>query len=368
MLTIFGRVTAMNRTLLKLRKIFLGTPAVALSTGLVILLLIALLEYALPNTVEVDLLYFVPIFIMTWYRSRVMGTLASLGGTAVWLTDERVFSANFAAHPQPYLWNAAIRLGTFLLFVLLLSKIKALLAREKRASALKSQLIRTVSHEFNNALISSYASLFLLKETEPEPASGDRSKYYEMLDATHQKLKLYVKNILNEARMEDGRFKVEKTELALRDIVEEAAGSMSDLLKQKGLTLVRKYPASPVLVSADREAMALVVSNLLGNALKYTPKNGRITVHISLPGQPPAKVMVEVEDTGPGISPEDIEKLTAGFHRTAEAKAAAEGFGLGLRISNELLALHGSRLQIASEKGKGSRFFFELPSLPSLGR
>ena len=159
--------------------------------------------------------------------------------------------------------------------MLLLSKIKALLAREKRASALKSQLIRTVSHEFNNALISSYASLFLLKETEPEPASGERSKYYEMLDATNQKLKLYVKNILNEARMEDGRFKVERTELALGEIVEEATGSMSELLKQRDLTLVREDPASPALVSADREAMALVISNLLGNAVKYTPKNGR---------------------------------------------------------------------------------------------
>ena len=78
--------------------------------------------------------------------------------------------------------------------------------------------------------------------------------------------------------------------------------------------------------------------------------------------------MVEVEDTGPGISPEDMDKLTAGFHRTAEARAAAEGFGMGLRISNELLALHGSRLRIASEKGKGSRFSFELPALPSSGK
>lgn len=366
-MTTFRLMTVMNPTLLKLRRFFLGTPAAALSTGFVVLLLIAILEYGLPNTVEVDLLYSVPIFIVTWYRSRLMGTLASLAGTAVWLTDERIFSPDFMTHPQLYLWNAAIRLGTFLLFVLLLSEIKALLAREKRASALKSQLIRTVSHEFNNALISSYASLFLLRQTEPDPVSGDRSNYYEMLDATNQKLKLYVKNILNEARMEDGRFKVEKTKLALGDIVEEAAGSMSDLLKQRNLTLVRENQASPVLVSADREAMALVISNLMGNAVKYTSKNGRITVRISLLGLPPGKVRVEVEDTGLGISPEDINKLAAGFHRTADGKAAAEGFGLGLRISNELLALHGSRLQITSEKSKGSTFFFDLPALPLTG-
>jgi len=345
----------------------LETPAVSLATGVAALLLIALLEYALPNTVEVDLLYSVPIFIMTWYHSRTLGMLVSLAGTAVWLTDERIFSPDFAVHPQVYLWNAAIRLGTFLLFVLLLSKIKALLAREKKVSATKSQLIRVVSHEFNNALISSYASLFLLKQTEPERVSGDRSKYYEMLDATNQKLKLYIKNILNEARMEDGCFRVEKTELALRDVVEEAADSLSDLMKQRGLTLVREDPASRVLVNADKEAMALVISNLLGNAVKYTPKDGRIIVRISLFGEAPGKVMVEVEDTGPGISPEDITRITAGFYRTAEGMAAAEGFGMGLRLSNELLALHGSRLQITSELGKGSKFAFELPALPPSG-
>ncbi len=357
----------MNRTFLKLRRFFLRTPAATLATGLVFLLVIALMEYALPNTAEVDLLYVLPIFIMTWYHSRLMGALVSLTGTVVWMTDGRIFSPDFALHPYQYLWNAAIRLGTFLFIVLLLSRVKTFLARERRASALKSQLIRMVSHEFNNALISSYASLFLLKETEPVPLDGERSKFYEMLEATNQKLKLYVKNILSEARMEDGRFRAERTDLALRDIVEEAAGSMADLMKQRGLILVREIPASPVLVHADREALALIISNLLGNAVKYTPRNGRIIMRIALLGEAPGKVVVEVRDTGPGIAPEEINKITAGFHRTAEGKATAEGFGLGLRISNELLALHGSRLQIASEVGRGSSFSFELPALPSSG-
>lgn len=346
----------------RLKRFFLGTPAAALATGFILLLLIALLEYSVSNTLEVDLLYSLPIFILTWYHSRLMGALASLVGTAVWLTDERIFLADFATHPWPFVWNAAIRLGTFLLFAALLSKIKAILARETRASLLKSQLIRIVSHEFNNSLISSWASLYLLKKTEPSHSvSGERSRYYEMLDATNEKLRLYVKNILNEARMEDGRFKVEKTELALRDIMEEAAGSLSDLVKQRGLTLVREHPAAPILVSADREALTLVISNLLGNAVKFTPENGRITLRISLRGEAPGKVKVDVEDTGPGISFEELKRLAAGLARTSESK---DGFGMGLRISNELLALHGSRLEIASEQGKGSCFSFELPALP----
>jgi signal transduction histidine kinase len=358
----------MDRFLSGLSRLFLGTRSAALATGLLALLGIALLEYAVPNSVEVDLLYFLPIFILTWYQGRTWGLIASLVGTAVWLTDERIFATGFASHLQLYLWNAAIRLGTFLLFVLLLARIKQLVAREKRASALKSQLVRIVSHEFNNALISSYAGLYLLKKAEPEPPSGARARYYEMLDATNEKLKLYVKNILNEARMEDGRFKVDKVELDLRGVVDEVTGSMADVLKQRDQTLVWEGSPAPVMVCADREALALVVGNLLGNAVKYTPQNGRITVRLSLSGEPPGKARLEVKDTGPGISFEDIKKITAGFYRTAEGRATAEGFGLGLRISNELLALHESRLEIASEMGRGSTFAFELAALPASGR
>jgi signal transduction histidine kinase len=335
----------MDPFLSKLRKTFLGTRPAALATGLLVLLGIALLEYAAPNSVEVDLLYFLPIFFLTWYHSGTLGLIASLVGTAVWLTDERVFAPDFASHLHLYLWNAAIRLGTFLLFVLLLARIKKLMARERRASALKSQLIRIVSHEFNNALLSSYAGLYLLKKTEPDPPSDLRAQYYEMLDATNEKLKLYVKNILNEARMEDGRFKADKTELDLGEVLKEAVESLADVIKQRGQTLVREQPPGPVMVCADREALGLVVGNLLGNAVKYTPQNGRITVRLSLRGEPPGTASLEVEDTGPGISPEDIKKITAGFYRTPESRAAAEGFGLGLRISDELLALHGSRLE-----------------------
>ncbi len=349
--------------LITTRKLFLGTPTVALFTGLTVLVLLALLEYRVPNSVDIALLYAVPIFFVTWFHSRFAGILASLTGTAVWLTDERVFSADFAIHPQLYLWNAAIRLGAFLLLVLLLSKIKALLLQEKRASALKSQLIHVVSHEFNNALMSSYASLHLLRETEPEPASGSRVRYYEMLEATNQKLKIYVKNILNEARMESGRFKLERRDIALRDIAEEAAACMSELVKLRGLTLVREYPSSLVFASVDKEVLALVISNLLGNAVKYTPQSGRITLRIALCDGAADKVKVEVEDTGPGISADDIRRVTAGFHRTAEGHKP-EGFGLGLRISNELLGFHGSRLEITSEKGRGSRFSFRLPVVP----
>ena len=136
------------------------------------------------------------------------------------------------------------------------------------------------------------------------------------------------------------------------------------MLKQKNLKLSTKMPAIPIMVYADHTALALVVSNLLSNAIKYTPQNGKITVEVCSAGESGTKAIFSVEDTGIGIPLEDLKKITAGFYRTEEGKNAAAGFGLGLKISSELLALHGSRLEISSEKGKGSSFFFELPALP----
>lgn len=226
-------------------------------------------------------------------------------------------------------------------------------------------MLHTVSHEFNNNLTVFSTGLFLLKEMEAEPVDEARVRILTMLESTQAQLGLYVKNILNEARTEDGRFKLIAKPLALRELVAESAATVQGILKQKEINLSVKMPEAPVFINADREALALVVSNLLGNAIKYTPQKGSIEIEICVSGEPAEKILFSVEDSGVGIPLADLKKITAGFYRTEESKAVADGFGLGLRIVNELLALHGSHLEIASEKGKGSRFFFELPAMPS---
>jgi signal transduction histidine kinase len=185
------------------------------------------------------------------------------------------------------------------------------------------------------------------------------------MDNARFQMAQYVKNMLNEARMEAGKFKLEKRPLAFRELVQESAGCLKELINQRGLTLALKMPESPFFVEADREALSLVVSNLLANAVKYTPRGGQITVHISSYKDPAEQVVFSVEDTGVGIALVDIDSITAGFYRTEEGKSTAEGFGLGLKITNELLSLHGSHLDIFSEKGKGSRFSFGLPAIPA---
>ena len=256
-----------------------------------------------------------------------------------------------------------IILGAALIALLLLFEIRYLVRKEQIAAGLKSDMVHTVSHEFNNALTTIDACVFMLRETEPEGSEEGRKLTYRMLASSSKLLKLYVKNILNEARMESGKFRIIKSPVSLIDLANESVAAMAELIRQKQISMQADIPSGcRLLVNADPEALALVVANLVGNAVKYTPKDGKVTVSVDLRPEP-LRVVFCVEDTGPGISADDMVKIKAGFYRTSAGRAAAEGFGLGLKISNEMLLLHGSTLEVSSEKGKGSVFSFSLPIL-----
>jgi len=171
-------------------------------------------------------------------------------------------------------------------------------------------MLHTVSHEFNNALTVMSAGLFLLKETPLDDPAETRSGLFGTIESAQSQMNLYIKNLLNEGRMQEGKFKLEKKPLALRDLAQESARSVRELLKQKSIAFDLKMPDNPILVDADHEALALVVSNLLGNAIKYTPQNGKITVEVCPSGTPTSRVIFSVEDTGIGLSLEDQKKIS----------------------------------------------------------
>ncbi|HBA60288.1 MAG TPA: hypothetical protein DCZ92_05640 [Elusimicrobia bacterium] len=341
-----------------------NTPLKTIALASFLLLSVGYLDYATGYEVALSFFYILPVLIVTWRINLRAGLMFSVLSAVLWGLNDSWFIFHPYSHPGIPYWNALVRLMFFVTFSILSDYIKSFLQREQVHSNLKSSMIHTVSHEFNNSLTVLSSGLFLLRETEPEPGDAVRLKVLSAMEATRLQMSRYIKNILNEARLDAGKFKLEKTSFALRELVQESVAPMQVILNTRGLALEIKMPEVPVLISADRDAMALIVNNLLANAIKYTPAAGRIIVTISPRGEPVEKMVFSVEDTGIGISLADIDKLTADFYRTEAGKGAAEGFGLGLKITSELLNLHGSRLEIFSEKGKGSRFFFELPALP----
>ncbi|HBA59454.1 MAG TPA: hypothetical protein DCZ92_01255 [Elusimicrobia bacterium] len=241
----------------------------------------------------------------------------------------------------------------------LLLQIRALMRREQLAAELKSVMVHTVSHEFNNVLTVLDAVIFLLEESEPDLVTPARAELYKTLDYERKFLKRFVKNILNEARMEAGKFRIEKKPLDLQDLAAGAIAAMGELLRRKKISFTLDMAKDPFIVSADPEALALAISNLMGNAVKYTPEGGWITIRVA--AEKAGYATFRIENSGRGIAPADLVKIKTEFFRTGEGQAAAEGFGLGLKICSDMLALHGSALEIESEQGKDVRFSFSLP-------
>ncbi len=249
----------------------------------------------------------------------------------------------------------------------LLWQLLVLMRKERRAAELRSSMIHTVSHEFNNSITVISASLFLLRETEPDINDERRRAIYATLQFEMRSLGRYVANILNEARMDAGRFKLQKQGIILRTLIYSIVTSMDALLRQKRISMSMDIPDAPAEVEADREAMSLVVSNLVGNAIKYTPEEGTILVRLRV-DDARGSLVFSIENSGNGLRPEEIHKLKQEFYRTEDGKAAASGFGLGLRITNELLRLHGSELEIRGEPGRSACFLFSLSITKAKGQ
>ncbi|MEI7481695.1 MAG: ATP-binding protein [Elusimicrobiota bacterium] len=279
-----------------------------------------------------------------------------LGTAAVAINSETMkYRLAAATHKLMFIFLAA--LGTMGMLLVM----RSLMRKVQRSAALKSAMLHTVSHEFNNALTVIDAVIFLLEESEPEKRDASRVALYRTLDYERNSLKRFVKNILNEARMDAGRFKIEKKALALSDLISGSVSAMEELMRSKKISLSIDMPGESPVVNADPEALALVISNLIGNAVKYTPASGRIAVRLAPDAEKSGYITFYIENSGQGIAAADIEKIKTEFFRTGEGQAAAEGFGLGLKICNDMLLLHGSSLEVQSEPGKNVSFSFSLP-------
>ncbi|HXT01100.1 MAG TPA: ATP-binding protein [Elusimicrobiota bacterium] len=231
-------------------------------------------------------------------------------------------------------------------------------AREAELGRLKGSLVSMTSHEFNNALSVLAGMANLLRATEPAPPTGRRAEYYTVLDANLRALSLAVSNLLDMGRLEDGRFAVHPRRAELRRVLEDAATALKPLYERKNLAFSLDLPPDLPPALADPEALVLVATNLLGNAIKYTPENGKVAAGVAV--EKDGRLRVYVSDSGIGVAPEDRARILEG-HRTPEGQKAAKGFGVGLTIVKRVLDAHGAALEIDGAKGQGSRFSFVLP-------
>ena len=160
------------------------------------------------------------------------------------------------------------------------------------------------------------------------------------------------------ARMRVKDFQLQLETLDIKPVLQEVVAQFSTIVQGKGQSVDLKLPSSLPVTKADRQRIEQILFNLLTNASKFTPSNGHIVVKAR---RDEANLVVEVQDSGPGITPEEVARLFKPYDRIEADRQRFPGLGLGLALSKHLVELHGGQIWVQSEVGKGSTFAFSLP-------
>lgn len=234
---------------------------------------------------------------------------------------------------------------------------------QKAIQKRNAEFVSAVSHEMKTPLSSIRAYAELLVEGEAEdPAT--REEFLQVIHGQAERLQRLIDNLLNLARIEAGVVAVNKLPLSLNDLLGEALGVMQPQAEQKRIALTSDLSPLYLGVLADRDMLLQAAINLISNAVKYTPAGGQVTVRSRLDDE---EVVLEVQDTGVGLSPEDCQRVFEKFYRVKKDRDMAPGTGLGLALVKHIVEdVHGGRIEVASTLGQGSTFRIILPSLRQL--
>jgi signal transduction histidine kinase/ActR/RegA family two-component response regulator len=232
--------------------------------------------------------------------------------------------------------------------------------RLKELDNLKSQFLAHVSHELRTPLtcIQGFADNMLAELGGP--LTGKQKQNLQRITANAGRLHRMIGNLLDQSRIEVGKIEVSPSHVQFPQLVEDAVEHMKPLAqaKQQSLELLCSQPQ--LMVWGDADMLRQVVTNLLDNAIKYSPPQGHVRIAITQQGAELAKL--SVTDSGNGIPRGSLQKVFDAFYRVeSEQGREVKGFGLGLSIVKTLIELHGGQVTVESEEGKGTSFHVTLP-------
>lgn len=229
----------------------------------------------------------------------------------------------------------------------------------KKLEGMRQQFVSNVSHELKTPLssIKAYTETLLNGAIDDQ---DNRVHFLQRIDDQADRLNQLIQDMLSLARIEGGRDMLEMKRIALAPLISRCVADYESYAVSKPVTLVNDASDTDVTVSADEESLRQVLSNLIDNALKYTPPEGEVRVNVLREGD---RVMIEVADTGIGIAREHHERLFERFYRVDKARSGElGGTGLGLSIVKHLCQAMNGEIAVNSELGKGSQFRIILPA------
>ncbi len=330
-----------------LRVLFLATVAIATwrfggRGGLVTYLIILII--GLPYIIEATKDVFRPHYLLE------LGIIATIGGAFIWLIARQKVGRRLLEQTAEELRQQAHKLS------------REIIERKQAEAALleldqmKSQFISSVSHELRTPLhsIAGFTKLMLKGKV---PAPRDQREFLVIIDKQSEHLGKLIDGLLDVSRLESGRFETRKQRLSVKEPIQDVINELSSLAGEKGVVIRENVPATLPEVEIDRERMTQVMTNLIGNAIKFNSKGSDIIVEAEVRG---SEILVQVADHGIGISKEAIPHVFEKFYQVKDLVSVG-GTGLGLYITKQIIEAHGGRIWVESEPNKGSTFYFTIP-------
>jgi two-component system phosphate regulon sensor histidine kinase PhoR len=235
--------------------------------------------------------------------------------------------------------------------------------KERRLAALKSDFVANVSHELKTplSLVRMFGEMLL---SERVPSDEKRRQYLGIIVAESERLTALIENVLDFAKVERGKAAYEFAPGPLGDVVARAVDVYRYRAEREGMEVSLRVAADLPLASIDARAVELAVINLLDNALKYAKDGGRVDVDVVRADR---SISVRVSDRGPGIAPEEQDRIFERFVRGRNAgETRVRGSGIGLALVKHIAESHGGRVRVSSpttEGGSGSAFEILIPAL-----
>ena len=226
------------------------------------------------------------------------------------------------------------------------------------AEAARNAFVTQASHELRTPLTNMRLCLeTAMDDEQADPA--DRAKCFNVLNQETRRLERMVSEMLSVAEIEAGAIKLRVDDVRLDSVFEELKADFESLAKDKRIELVFELPPKFPVIQADRNKLALALHNLVGNAIKYTPAGGRVTISLRVERD---RITVEVVDSGIGIKDEEAELVFEKFYRAKDPRVAKiSGSGLGLTLSRQVARLHGGDVTLQSQFNRGSTFTLVVP-------
>ncbi|MBI4459440.1 MAG: PAS domain-containing protein [Acidobacteria bacterium] len=229
--------------------------------------------------------------------------------------------------------------------------------REGEVDEMKTDFISVASHEMRTPMTSIKGSLELLLGGYGGELAAETTELLGICLTAVDRLIRLINDLLDISKIESGKMQLQKTRLNVVDCVKKSVRSLRSLAEANRTSITAEQSEQVPDIVADRDRIEQVITNLLSNALKYSPAESVVRVRVQNVNN---SVRVSISDQGPGIPREQLDKVFDRFHQLEGAK---KGTGLGLTISRALVEQHQGRIWVESEPGRGTEFHFEIPAL-----